>query len=178
MTHHSYTHLFNQIADDCIVEVLYWFPLNTLQNDDLIDNFMIIKLYMATHRGYIILNKDIFIPNFHKCKFWTWKFCDAFGDQLTSREVLTTHSYLSDIFLLFRLKSQLNKDLLQLLIAVIDDKLFKTVILENLKYWITLLDHLWISVENDLNYHTSTLYTLTSVCTFSSLFSIHFQRCW
>ena len=71
--------------------------------------------------------------------------------------VLTTHSYLSDIFLLFRLKSQLNKDLLQLLIAVIDDKLFKTVILENLKYWITLLDHLWISVENDLNYHTSTL---------------------
>ena len=66
MTHHSYTHLFNQIADDCIVEVLYWFPLNALQNDNLIDNFTIIKLYIATHRGYIILNKD--------------KFCDAFGD--------------------------------------------------------------------------------------------------
>ena len=96
---------------------------------------------------------------------------------MTSSMVLATHSYLSDIFLLFRLKSQLNKDLLQLLIAVIDDKLFKTVILENSKYSITLLDHLWISVENDLNYHTSTLYTLTSVCIFSSLFSIHFQRC-
>lgn len=53
---------------------------------------------------------------------------------MTSSMVLATHSYLSDIFLLFRLKSQLNKDLLQLLIAVIDDKLFKTVILENLKY--------------------------------------------
>ena len=96
---------------------------------------------------------------------------------MTSSMVLTTHSYLSDIFLLFRLKCQLNKDLLQLLIAVIDDKLFKTVILENSKYSITLLDHLWISVENDLNYHTSTLYTLRSVCTFSLLFSIHFQRC-
>ena len=42
-----------------------------------------------------------------------------------------TASYLLDVFLLFLLQRQLNEDLLQLLIAVVDDELLKTVGLKN-----------------------------------------------
>ena len=45
----------------------------------------------------------------------------------------------------------------------------------------TFWTHLWSITEQDPQQHgiyLSTLYTLTSVCIFSILFSIHFQRGW
>ena len=46
---------------------------------------------------------------------------------------ICTVSYLLDVFLLFLLQGQFNEDLLQLLIAVVDDELLKTVGLKNNK---------------------------------------------
>lgn len=41
-----------------------------------------------------------------------------------------TAPYLLDILLLFLLQGQLNEDLLELLVAVVDDELFKAVLLQ------------------------------------------------
>lgn len=44
-----------------------------------------------------------------------------------------TFAYLTDILLLLFAESKLDEDLLELLIAVVDDELFKTVVLQEQK---------------------------------------------
>ena len=62
----------------------------------------------------------------HECKLYfaliIWRLVRKQGKNHSSY-----FAHLSDILLLFRLESQFNENLLQLLIAVVNDKLFKAV---------------------------------------------------
>ena len=44
--------------------------------------------------------------------------------------------------------------------------------------WETALIRGWVPIQWNMVYTQLNLYILTSVCIFSILFSIHFQRCW